>query len=82
MKYAIGILDSETANKIVYVTSVDIGARTYEVEAGKNAAIFVSKKYAMGIVEGIIGHCRRAVLIDARHFFDHLKNEEGLEIKF
>lgn len=82
MKWVIGILDSDTANKIVYVTSVDFANKTYEVEAGKDAAVFEVKASVNGIVEGIIGRGRRAVLIDARYFYDQLKNEDGLKIEF
>lgn len=82
MKWVIGILDRDTANKIVYVTSVDFANKTYEVEAGKDAAVFEVKASVIGIVEGIISRGRRAVLIDARYFFDQLKNESGLKIEF
>ena len=82
MKWVIGILDRDTANKIVYVTSVELANITYEVEAGKDAAVFEVKASVTGIVEGIISRGRRAVLIDARHFFDQLKNESGLKIEF
>lgn len=82
MKWVIGILDRDTANKIVYVTSVDFTNKTYEVEAGKDAVIFEVKASVTGIVEGIISRGRRAVLIDARYFFDQLKNESGLKIEF
>lgn len=80
MKWVIGILDRDTANKIVYVTSVDLVNRTYEVEAGKDAAVFDTKSSATYIANGIIAHGRRAVLIDACCFYDQLKNEIGLEI--
>lgn len=82
MKWVIGILDSDTANKIVYVTSVDFNSKTFEVEAGKGAAVFDVKASVTGIVEGIIGRGRRAVLIDARYFYDQLRNEDGLKIEF
>lgn len=82
MKWVIGILDSDTANKIVYVSSVDFKNHTYGVEAGKDAFIFKHKDIALQCVEGIIAHLRRAVLIDARHFYDQLKNEDGLKIEF
>lgn len=80
MKWVIGILDRDTANKIVYVTSVDFANKTYEVETGKDAAVFEVKASVTGIVAGIIAHGKRAVLIDARCFYDQLKNESGLEI--
>lgn len=82
MKWVVGILDRETANKIVYVTSVDFTNKTFEVEAGKDAAVFEVKASVTGIVEGIIARGRRAVLIDARYFYDQLKNEDGLKIEF
>lgn len=81
MKWAVGILDSGTANKIVYVTSADFKSKTYEVEAGKSAAVFAAKADAAGIAEGIIAHGRRAVLVDARCFYDQLRNEDGLKIE-
>lgn len=82
MKWVIGILDRDTANKIAYVTSVDFANKTYEVEAGKDAVVFEVKASVTGIVEGIISRGRRAVMIDARYFFDQIKNESGLKIEF
>lgn len=82
MKWVIGILDSDTANKIVYVTSVDFNNQTYKVEPGKDAVIFDNRKPALQCVEGIIAHLRRAVLIDARHFYDQFKNDADVEIEF
>ena len=82
MKWVIGILDRDTANKIVYVTSVDFASKSYKVEAGKDAAVFEVKASVTGIIEGIIARGRRAVLINARYFYDQLKNESGLKIVF
>lgn len=80
VKYGIGIFDSDSINKVLWVTKVNFGDKSFEFKKGEKAYFFDSYEMAAEVATSMNCHCYPAFVISvpelSENYFDNFVNEE------